>query len=234
MILSIVIPAFNEEKTIYKTIQIVCEECLKNYKDFEIIIVDDGSTDSTKNEIQKAERDFGKLYNIRSYFSPVNFGKGAGIRLGYMLAKGDIILIQDADLELSPKDYPLLIQPILDGKAKVVYGSRFLKQSENIRNRTTFGNWLVSFVLSLLYGIRVTDVYTGFKVMKSSVAKSLKLKSVGFEIEPEITIRLAKQKEKIMEVPVKYIPRKNGIKKIKYIKDGTKFFITAFRYRFFN
>lgn len=227
--LSIIIPAFNEEAMIYTTIKTVCSETRPLVKDFEIIVVDDGSTDSTKSEIQRAVRDLGSKHKIFPYYSPVNFGKGAGIRLGYMLSKGEVILIQDADLELTPKDYPALLLPIKEKKSRVVYGSRFLKKSKGVRHRTILGNKFVSFLVSILFGVHVTDVYSGFKVMESEVAKKLKLKSVGFEIEPEITIKLVKLKEPIYEVPVRYAPRNAKLKKIKYLKDGLKFFVLAFR-----
>lgn len=226
--LSVIIPVYNEESTVGEVIQKVRSVDIPK----EIIVVDDGSTDKTAQAIEKEKKKKGD--KIRAYYSPVNFGKGAGIRIGYKFAMGDIIIIQDADLELNPNEYSQLIKPILEGKSKVVYGSRFKRSNKNIRLITRIGNKFVTSLFNLLYGAKLTDIATGYKVLKREVVKSLNLRAVGFDIEPEMTAKIYKKGIKIIEVPVKYNPRVGEGKKINYFRDTVKYILTIFKYRIFD
>jgi len=218
MKLSVIIPVWNEEKTIAEVIKKVREVDIPK----EIIVIDDGSTDKTPKIIEKEKNKRGD--EVKVYYSPVNFGKGAGVRIGYKFAKGDIAIIQDADLELDPNEYHRLIEPILARETKVVYGSRFLTKNRNIKLVTRLGNKLITMLFNLLFNSKLTDVSTGYKVMRTDVAKSLGLKTVGFDIDPEISVKLRKKGIKILEVPVRYNPRemKGAGKKVNYLKDGVK------------
>jgi glycosyltransferase involved in cell wall biosynthesis len=202
--LSVIIPVYNEESTIGEVIERVLAVSLPGLEK-EIVVVNDGSTDHSREAIDKA-----RLQNQGVMFvhhSLINLGKGAAVRYGFQMASGDIILIQDADLELNPEEYPHLLQPILEGQAQVVYGSRFLKPNPRISFRTRLGNRLVTWATRLLFGGTITDMETAYKVFKADVIKSVKLKAVRFEIEPEITAQLLRNGYQIHEVPIAYNPR---------------------------
>ncbi|MEK7725309.1 MAG: glycosyltransferase family 2 protein, partial [Acidobacteriota bacterium] len=139
--------------------------------------------------------------------SPVNIGKGAAIRIGLSFAKGDIILLQDADLETNPDEYLQLLQPILDGKTSVVYGSRFLKRNDKIPFIRRFANFGLTFVTNLLFRSNLTDMETAYKVFTKEVAETLNLRANRFDIEPEITARICQKRYIITEVPISYSPR---------------------------
>jgi glycosyltransferase involved in cell wall biosynthesis len=224
MKLSIIIPVFNESKTILQVIDKINKVNLGNVKK-EIIIVDDFSTDGTR-EILK------KLKGYKIIFHEKNMGKGAALRTGFSNAGGNIILIQDADLEYEPNDYPKLIQPIIDGRTKVVFGSRFLKEHKARYKIFYLGNILLSFITRTLYSQRITDMETCYKVFKKEVLKGISFKAERFEIEPEITAKIIKKGYKILEVPVYYKCRdfKEG-KKISW-KDGVKAIYYLIKYRF--
>lgn len=230
MKLSVIVPVFNEEKTIKEIIKRVKK--VKFQK--EIIVVDDGSTDKTKQIVRS-------IRNIKLVEHKKNLGKGTAVRTGIKIAKGDIILIQDADLEYDPNDYEKLIKPIVSGKTKVVYGSR-LKNYPLIlfgKNKTPMpfhliANRVLTFLTNLLYGNGLTDMETCYKVFTKEVAMSLNLVSNGFEIEPEITAKILKKGFKIHEVPIRVKPRgyEDG-KKINW-KDGAKAIYYLFYFRFFD
>lgn len=227
--LSIIIPVYNEEKTIDKVIDKVRRVKLKNIKK-EIIIIDDASTDTSPTRIlnkQKLDRD-----NIKVHFSLINLGKGAAVRLGLKFATGDYAIIQDADLELDPQDYHQILNPILNDQASVVYGSRFLRSNPNIPLKTRLANRFLTFLVNLLFGSRLTDMETAYKAFRLTVIKNLRLRSLEFEFEPEITCRLLQQGTTIHEVPIKYRPRtKNEGKKINFL-DGIEAIYTILKIRF--
>ena len=226
MKLSIIIPAYNEERTIGTIINKVKNVDLKGIKK-EIIVVDDGSKDKTA-EILK------NIKGIRVITHKKNRGKGYAIRTGIKFATGDIIIIQDADLEYDPNDYYSLIKPIIDGKTKVVYGSRRLLK-ENVQHAGFsfyLGGLTLTWLANFLYNIKITDEPTCYKVFKSDVLKSIELTCKRFEFCPEVTAKIAKKGIKIYEVPIHYYPRstKEG-KKIK-AKDWFEAVWTLLKFRF--
>lgn len=212
--LSIIVPVYNEESTIAEVMERIIKTDLPLQK--EIIVVDDGSSDQTR-EILKLDQNITRLYQ-----TPVNIGKGAAVRIGLTFAKGDVILIQDADLEFDPAEYKLLLKPILENKAQVVYGSRFLKKNNKVPLVRRFANSGLTKFTNLLYRAKLTDMETAHKVFTSEVAGKLTLTANQFEIEPELTARICQAKYKITEVPISYKPRtKSEGKKIKW-RDGVK------------
>jgi glycosyltransferase involved in cell wall biosynthesis len=233
LILSIIIPVYNEEKTINKIISKVLSIRLPVKK--EIIIVNDGSKDGSDKIIKKII----KQNNFIKYFSKSNGGKGSAIRFGFTKAKGDIFIIQDADLEYKPSDYNKLLKPILLKRTEVVYGSRYLSEKGHLKehNHLTFkihkiGNTFLSSLTSILYKQKITDMETCYKMFTRKVYNSIKLESNGFEIEPEITSKIIKAGFNIMEVPISYFSRdfEEG-KKITW-KDGVKAAIHLIKYKF--
>ena len=233
MKLSIIIPVYNEEKTVKELIDIVKKVDIGKVKK-ELIVVDDCSTDNTV-EIVKDIKDILFLKHEK------NKGKGGAIRTGINETTGDIIIIQDADLEYDPNDYRKLLSPILENKTKVVYGSRFLDQKfilfgkgKTIFISHWFGNKFLTLLTSILFGKKLTDMETCYKVFKKEVIRDIHLKSNRFEFEPEITAKILKKGHKIMEIPISYNPRnfKEG-KKITW-RDGIKAVYYLIIYRFFN
>ena len=223
-LLSVIIPVYNEKSTISEVIEKVSNVELPIEK--EIIVVDDGSTDGT---VEVLRNNTVKVAN--TYLTPVNVGKGAAVRIGLTLAHGDIILIQDADLELNPDEYKLLLQPIFDGKTEVVYGSRFLGENRVAPVRR-LANYFLTFTTNVLFRSRLTDMETAYKVFTAKVAANLSLEANRFEIEPEITAQIIRSGFSITEVPITYRPRtKFEGKKIKW-KDGVKALATLLKYRF--
>ncbi len=222
MKLSIIMPVYNEVATIAEIIKRVMAVDLNK----ELIIVDDGSVDGTREIL----RNFSPVAKI--IFHDGNRGKGAAIRTGLERATGDIVLIQDADLEYDPNDYHALVQPIVDGKTPVVYGSRILRR-ENPRSNVKFyiaGRFL-SLVTNLLYGIHITDEPTCYKVFRRDLLKSLDLQCEGFEFCPEVTAKIAARRILIHEVPIRYMPRSVAEgKKINW-KDGLQALWTLLKYR---
>lgn len=218
MKISVIIPVYNEEKTIKKVIG----EVNKVPVDKEIIIVDDGSTDNIKEVLKE-------LNGIKKIFFEKNQGKGTAIRAGLELATGEIVIIQDADLEYNPFDYSKLIKPFYKyGKNIAVYGSRF-KGGGKFLFLSKVANIILNFFTNLLFSGKISDMETCYKVVPLKVMLSLNLKSKRFEIEPEITAKLLKKKIKIVEVPISYCARKEG-KKIK-AKDGFLALLTLLYYR---
>jgi len=232
MKLSIIIPVYNEEATVAQLIKKVKAVKLPNKINREIIVVDDASNDKTKKILKKVK-------DIKTYSHKKNLGKGVAVRLGIGKATGDIVIIQDADLEYDPNDYSKLIQPIIQKKTKVVYGTRLKDYPIKIlgKGSTPFlshylGNKLLSLATSFLYGSKITDMETCYKVFHKSVLRGLNLKAMRFELEPEITAKLLKKDYKIYEVPIKVKPRGyDEGKKISW-RDGFIALWTLIKYKF--
>lgn len=225
MKISIIIPAYNEEKSIKEIINRVKSIKLKIQK--EIIVVDDCSTDSTPNFLKD-------IKDINAITHSINLGKGAAIKSALKHATGDLILIQDADLEYNPKDYPVLLEPLIKDECDAVYGNRFPLYSGNKLSINYFGNRFLSFLTMLLYGKSLADMETGYKVFKKEVIKNISLKARGFDFEPEITAKLLKKNYQIKEVPINYNPRsKKDGKKITLL-DGVKAAFYLLKYRFMD
>ena len=230
MKISIIIPCFNEEKTLSQII----DKVLK-FKSFEkeIIIVDDCSEDNTPHIINDLLLKFDEIKSIKH---EKNYGKGAGIKSGVKISTGDIILIQDADLEYNPEDYDSLLEPFLKTDADVVYGSRFL--GGRYVRLSFFWHYVANKFLTTLCNtftnLNMTDMETGYKLFKSKAIKSIDLKEKSFGIEPEITIKLAKKKCNFYEVPISYSGRSYDEGKKIGLKDAFKAVYCIIRYRFFD
>ena len=229
--ISIVIPVYNEEQSVAEVLDQVRAVDLEGLLR-EIIISDDGSTDSTPRIISEYRDSATEIIKIHT--SPTNLGKGAAVRLGISQASGDIVIIQDADLELSPKEYMRLLRPILNNEATVVYGSRFAERNNKIPRRTRLANWFLTALTNLLFRARLTDMETAYKAFRREAITGLKLRCVRFDFEPEVTAKLLQAGHKIHEVPISYTPRTvlEG-KKISWV-DGVEAIYTLLRCRFLD
>ena len=229
--LSIIIPAYNEEKTIKQVIERVKAVKLGNIGK-EVVVINDASTDNTKKILDSLKEREIKILHHKS-----NMGKGAAVRNGLEHSTGTIIIIQDADLEYSPEEYAKLLAPILEHRTKIVYGSRINAIRSNLKEMYLlhyFGNMILSIATSVLYGYKVTDMETCYKVFRREVMDGIKLKSKRFDIEPEITAKILKKGYKIIEIPISFKGRKfHEGKKITW-KDGIKALYTLWKYRFFD
>lgn len=227
MKLSVIIPVFNERETVEEVVKAV----LAVERADEIILVDDGSTDGTR-ELYAAIAGWDNC--IQVHLHEKNMGKGAAVRTGFGQATGEILLVQDADLEYDPRDYGALVQPIVEGKAAVVYGSRF----RGGPTKTMFfwhmvGNKFLTLVTNLLYNTILSDMETCYKVFRADVVREIPLQARGFEFEPEITSKVLKRGHRIYEVPISYNGREfDEGKKIRPFHDGPKALWTLLKYRF--
>ncbi len=224
--ISVIIPAYNEAKTILEIVRRVEEQPFSK----EIIIVDDCSTDGTYELLVQTPLP----ENVRVLHHEKNMGKGAGIRTGVQAASKDIIIIQDADLEYNPSDFPTVLRPILDGVADVVYGSRFLGTHRSFMLHHYLGNRFLSLITNVLYNNMLTDMETGYKAFRASVIKSIRIRSNRFDFEPEITAKVLKQGYRIYEVPIYYAGRDYAEGKKITWRDGFAAIWALLRFRFFN
>lgn len=227
MKLSVVIPVFNEQASLRDVVQRV--EGVDYDK--EIILVDDGSTDGSRAILEeyKGREGYHVLFHAR------NRGKGAALRTGFACATGDVIIIQDADLEYNPKDYAILLEPILDGRADVVYGSRFLGGPHRVLFYWHYvGNKFLTTLSNMLTNLNLTDMETGYKVFSKKVIDSINLKCDRFGFEPEITSKIARRNFRIYEVPISYSGRDYSEGKKITWKDGMAALWFIFRFRFFD
>lgn len=227
MTLSVIIPIYNE----ISTINTILERVLATKLAGEIILIDDGSNDGTRAVIDSLEGTQG----IRVIFHTHNQGKGAAVRSGISIATGDVVLIQDADLEYDPRDYPALLKPIEEGLADVVYGSRFMGGPRRV---TMFwhmlANKLLTLTTNLLYDTILSDMETGYKVFRREVLQNVKLRASRFDFEAEFTAKILKQKVRIFEVPISFNPRDYSEgKKIKMI-DAFEAIWALLKFRFFD
>ncbi len=224
--LSIVIPVFNERNTVVEIVRRVRQVELPGDLDRELIIVDDGSTDGTR-EVLDQLRDS----TVRIIKNPSNRGKGHALRTGFAAATGDLVIVQDADLEYDPEDYPRLINPVLRGKARVVYGSRFTGERRNMLFLHWVGNRFLSLLTNVLYNSTLSDMETCYKLFDRELLNTLTLVSDSFEIEAEVTAKLLKRRVRIYEVPISYAGREfDEGKKITW-RDGITALWTLLKYR---
>jgi glycosyltransferase involved in cell wall biosynthesis len=197
-LLSVVMPVYNERTTVEEIIRRVLAVPVRK----ELIVVDDGSTDGTSEILDRLQRELGF-----TLLRQVNAGKGAALRRGFTAVSGDLVVIQDADLEYSPEEFPELIALICQGKADVVYGSRFLGRHRVFLFTHYLGNRLVTLATNVLYNTMLTDMETCYKVMRVEVLRSMTLRSDGFGIEPELTAKIFKRGYRVYEIPITYAGR---------------------------
>jgi glycosyltransferase involved in cell wall biosynthesis len=236
MVLSIIIPVFNEAKLVCDLLQKVVDLCLGDEWKKEIVVVDDGSSDETYSVVEGFMAEHGDV-NMRLLRHQVNQGKGAAVRTGMEAAQGDILIIQDADLEYDPEDIPAVAQPIVDGSCKVVYGSRILREKALGRSgvfglitgkhphsyvMAYLGGVAITKFVNLLHGSKLTDEPTCYKCFHRDALEGVKIESNDFAWEPELTVKLLRKGYRIEEVPISYHPRKRDEgKKINW-KDGVR------------
>jgi glycosyltransferase involved in cell wall biosynthesis len=223
-LLSVVMPVYNERATIEEIIRRVAAVPVRT----ELIVVDDGSTDGTRELLAALHERLG----FHLLLQPGNQGKGAAVRRGFAAVTGDLVVIQDADLEYSPEEYPALIELICDGRADVVYGSRFLGRHRVFLFTHYAGNRLLTLLTNILYNTMLSDMETCYKVMRTEVLRSMTLRSSGFGIEPELTAKIFKRHYRVYEVPITYDGRGyDEGKKITW-RDGIVALWVLVKYRF--
>jgi len=224
--LTVIVPVYNEKDLVVKSVRNLLETDLGIER--EVIIVDDGSTDGTREVI---ERELESLVD-KVVYMPENRGKGAALRAGFAAATGDLVIPHDADMEYDPEDIPRLLQPVLKGRADVVYGSRFTGPHRNMFFFHWVGNRFLTFITNLLYNTTLSDMETCYKLIRRSLLDGIKLRSDSFAIEPELTAKILKKRVRIYEVPISYYGREfDEGKKISW-RDGFAALWTLIKYRF--
>lgn len=224
--ISVIIPVYNELHTIQEVVQRVQSQPFSK----EIIIVDDYSSDGTRQLLQTSAWP----PNVRILYHERNMGKGAGIRTALQAVTKDIIIIQDADLEYNPSDFAVVLRPILDGVADVVYGSRFLGIHRSFMLHHYVGNKMLTLITNVLYNNILTDMETGYKAFRAPVLKGIKIRSNRFDFEPEITAKVLKRGYRIYEVPIYYAGRDYAEGKKITWRDGVSALWALIRFRFSN
>jgi glycosyltransferase involved in cell wall biosynthesis len=227
MKISILLPVYNEFLTLPLVLQRVLDAPLPAGCEKEVVIVDDGSTDGTSETLYK----YAGSQTVLVHHSVVNFGKGAALRIGMAKATGDILLVQDGDLEYDPNDYLKILEPLVKGEADVVYGSRFLAGVKGMKLANLAANKILTLTANVLFGAGITDEATAYKAFRREVLEAMDLKCMRFEFCPEVTAKVRRLGYRIHEVPVSYNPR--GIlegKKIRW-QDGVEAMATLIRYR---
>lgn len=225
-LISIVVPVYNEARTVADVIQRLIAIDLPAPR--EILVVNDGSTDGTREVLDQIVQ----RPELRVIHAEKNGGKGSAIRIGFARATGTIVAIQDADLELDPAQIAELVKPILDGRTRVVYGSRFLAGRPEAPWLSVFANQVLTGITNVLYRARITDMETCYKIMEREVAQSLDLESNRFDIEPEITAKLLRAGHKILELPIHFNPRSRAQGKKIGWRDGVRAIEVLLKYRF--
>jgi len=216
MKLSVIIPVYNEVGTILEIIKKV--QLVKIDIDKEIIVIDGASTDGTKEKLKQVENQ----PDIKIVYETKREGKGMAVRKGFEIATGDVAIIQDADLEVSPDEYPFLLKHIFSNESEVIFGSRFMNKNSKFRFMSLLANKIIIFLVNLLYNTNMSDVLTCYKVIKTSILKDIKFECKGFDFDTEIVVKILKKGIKIKEIPIAYFPRTYGQgKKINW-KDGFK------------
>jgi glycosyltransferase involved in cell wall biosynthesis len=223
-LLSVVMPAYNERDTIDEIVRRVLAVPVR----LELIVIDDWSTDGTRERLQALQRELGFTLLLQ----PKNGGKGAAVRAGFQKVGGEIVVIQDADLEYSPEEYPSLIELICSGRADVVYGSRFLGRHRVFLFTHYAGNLVLTLLTNILYNTMLSDMETCFKVMRVEVLRSMTLKSNRFGIEPELTAKIFKRGYRVYEIPITYDGRGYSEGKKITWRDGVVAIWTLIKYRF--
>ena len=226
--LSVIIPIYNEKNTVENIIRQV--QAVDIGMEKEIILVDDGSTDGTREILEKITDK-----NVKIHLHEKNQGKGAALRTGFSKATGDFVIIQDADLEYDPREYPQLLRPLLDGRADAVYGSRFLGGPHRVLFFWHYiGNKMLTTFSNMLSNLNLTDMETCYKVLRREILDKISLKSNRFGIEPEITLKLARLNCRIYEVPISYSGRDYSEGKKIGWKDGVAAVYHIIRFKFFD
>lgn len=211
--LSIIMAIYNEKENLTKVLERMQQVATPLKK--EIIIVDGCSNDGTRELLEKINSD---NYNIRVVYEKKRNGKGAALRLGFKYATGDIILIQDADLEINPFEYPALLKPILEHRSEIVYGSRFMYGRGKTNIISFWGNRLMTAAINILFNVHLTDIETCYKVFKADLIDGFKFSCNGFDLDAELTALFLKNEQKILELPISYTPRdKKGGKKLHWL-----------------
>jgi glycosyltransferase involved in cell wall biosynthesis len=227
MKISVIIPAYNERNTIVELLRRVEATGVAS----EILVIDDGSTDGTREILEAYSQN--KLYRI--ILHPVNQGKGAAVRTGIENAQGEVVIIQDADLEYDPREYPNLLRPIEEGIADVVYGSRFLGGARRpILFWNMVANKILTLITNILYNNILTDMETGYKIFRREVVQGIPLHARRFEFEPEFTAKILKRRVRIFEVPISFNPRDYSEGKKIHMQDAFEAMWALFKYRFMD